>query len=191
MNSSFFTAGLRVGENGLLGGTIADFVVVSFWVCRVGAGLGFNLKLLVVVGLLNELVVGLLVDLVVVLEVVLVVERVVGREVVLEVGLVSCFTLVSTSCCLLCVNFVIACILFSSSSSLTGASSRMKRVNLCIACKTSVGTTSEEVSWAARNSDRVITAAHTMGEDLTLPASSFCSTAFVASSTTFAWLSLT
>ena len=68
MNSSFFSAGLRVGENGLLGGTIADFVVVSFWACRVGAGLGLNLKLLVVVGLLNELVVCLLVDLVVVLE---------------------------------------------------------------------------------------------------------------------------
>merc|ERR1719234_1079342 len=95
----------------------------------------------------------------------------------LVVGRVICCLTVSSSCCLLLVNWVMACILFSSSSSLTGSSSRMKRVNLLIASRTSEGTTSADLSWVARKSESVITAAQTIGEDLTLPASSFLCTA--------------
>jgi len=102
---------------------------------------------------------------------------------------VICCLSVSSSCFLLLVNWVTACMLFSSSSSLSGSSSRMKRVNLRIASKTSEGTASLDLSWVARNSERVITAAQTIGEDRTLPVSSFRCTALVASSTTLNWLS--
>ena len=180
-SGSEFIVGLRVGRNdGLLGMLVA--LVVFRVVCLVEEGLGLNLKLFLVVGLLNgRVVVGLLVGLVVGLLVDLVVDLVVVGRVV---GRVICCLTVSTSCCLLLVNWVIACMLFSSSSSLSGSSSRMKRVNLLIASKTSEGTTSADLSWVARKSERVITAAQTIGEDLTLPASSFRCTAFVASSTT-------
>ena len=141
-SGSDFTAGFRVGRNDVLLGLLVGCLVVSLVVCLVVEGLGLNLKLFLVVGLLNGLVVGLLVG----LEVGLLVGLVVGLIVGLVVGRVLCCLSVSTSCCLLLVNWVTACILFSSSSSLTGSSSRMKRVNLRIASKTSEGTTSVDLS---------------------------------------------